>query len=52
MAALPVSAGLHDYSAFNFTNPLTDKAYVQTMGGIKNENHHSLSQQFGKKWGQ
>lgn len=25
----------HDYSAFNFTNPLTDKAYVQTMGGIK-----------------
>gem|GEM_PF-767873 len=25
----------HDYSAFDFTNPLTDKAYVQTMGGIK-----------------
>lgn len=26
---------VHDYSAFDFNNPATDKAYVQTMGGIK-----------------
>lgn len=26
---------VHDYSAFDFNNPAADKAYIQTMGGIK-----------------